>query len=48
MNNPRPVPPPQGAVGQPMMAAGGAPGMGLPMKLSLDGFSASLAALEKN
>jgi invasion protein IalB len=25
-----------------------APGMGLPMKLSLEGFSASLAALEKN
>ena len=31
MNNPRPVPPPQGAVGQTMAPAGGAPGMGMAM-----------------
>ena len=32
MNNPRPVPPPQGAVGQTMAPAGGAPGMGMAME----------------
>ena len=33
MNNPRPVPPPQGAVGQTMAPAGGAPGMGMGMAM---------------